>query len=295
MKLQQLRYFEAACRLNNISRAAEELHVSQPSVSAAIRELEDEFGLSLISRHYQGFTITDEGKILLEMAIALLDHADRVSDKMCMLGKQRRPVRLGIPPMSANLLLSSIYKKLKEQLPDILLATKEVGGITLIHDLRECTLDVSFLTHIDPLPSFLDSISLSSLEAVWCARPDHPLAKYSRISVDQLEDEPLVFFQDDSFFQAAINRQFAQASVSPRILHKSNQLSSIFTIIYDGMATGFLLRPIVRDEYSLIVRPLDPPLIIKLDLVWNVYADMFRDKRRFITFCKQNLIHEIEQ
>ena len=63
MKLQQLRYFVTACRLCSISRAAETLHISQPSVSMAIRELEREFGVSLIARRYQGFALTEEGII----------------------------------------------------------------------------------------------------------------------------------------------------------------------------------------------------------------------------------------
>lgn len=99
MKLQQLRYFCAACRMRSLSRAAESLHVSQPSVSMAIRELEREFGVSLIARRYQGFALTEEGTALWEMAQSLLRHADHMSSQMQALGQRRRPVRLGVPPM----------------------------------------------------------------------------------------------------------------------------------------------------------------------------------------------------
>ena len=99
MKLQQLRYFYAACTHKSISRAAEILHVSQPSVSMAIRDLEREFGAPLISRCYKGFVLTEEGIALEEMAESLLRHADQVNEEMLSFGQRQKPVRLGVPPM----------------------------------------------------------------------------------------------------------------------------------------------------------------------------------------------------
>ena len=61
MKLSQLRYFQAACHLGSITAAAQLLHISQPSISAAIKELETEFGVSLLNRKYRGFSLTHEG------------------------------------------------------------------------------------------------------------------------------------------------------------------------------------------------------------------------------------------
>ena len=127
MKLQQLRYFEAACRLGSVSRAAEALRVSQPAVSMAIRELEREFGVALTVKRYQGFDLTVDGKILLEMSGSLLRHADHVSEQMCLRGRRRRPVRLGMPPMIGTVLLPVLYRALNFLEPDILLSTEELG------------------------------------------------------------------------------------------------------------------------------------------------------------------------
>ena len=66
MKLSQLRYFQAACRCGGVTAAAELLHLSQPSVTAAIKELESEFGLALLDRKHRGFSLTKEGQLLLE-------------------------------------------------------------------------------------------------------------------------------------------------------------------------------------------------------------------------------------
>ena len=86
MKLHQLQYFCAACRNGNITRAAAELHVSQPSISMAIRELENEFGILLLQRNNKGFEITREGTYFYERATVLLEQADELNQMMCDMG-----------------------------------------------------------------------------------------------------------------------------------------------------------------------------------------------------------------
>ena len=66
MNLTKLRYFHSACQYLNISRAAEALHLSQPSVSGAIKDLEEEYGVQLIRRQKTGFSLTPDGEELLK-------------------------------------------------------------------------------------------------------------------------------------------------------------------------------------------------------------------------------------
>ena len=101
MTLQQLQYFVAACRHGNISYAAREFDVSQPSVSIAIRNLEREFGVSLIQRQSHGFSLTEAGNDFLSLAASLLEHTDQISRIMRERGKGRHLIRLGMPPMAA--------------------------------------------------------------------------------------------------------------------------------------------------------------------------------------------------
>ena len=94
MTLQQLTYFQAACRYKNISRAAEELHISQPSVSSAIKNLEEEFGVRLIVRGRVGFTLTEAGEEFFALAEGMLEHADRLQSIMIDKGRKDKKIRL---------------------------------------------------------------------------------------------------------------------------------------------------------------------------------------------------------
>jgi len=289
MTLQQLRYFDAACRLKSISRAAASFNVSQPSVSMAIRELEREFGVPLISKRYQGFELTEEGVALQEMTESFLRHAAHISEHMLSFS-QRRTVRLGIPPMIGTVLLPVLYKQLDLRYPNLIISTEEFGTKTLINDLQENSLDLAFLTHQAPLPASLDSIPITNMEIVWCALHDHPLSNQSEVSVEQLENEPLVFFRSNFSLWDTIILQFEEAGITPRVFHSTEQLSMIQSLLRSGIATGFLLRPIAETMPEVKAIPLKPQVNIQVSLAWKRSKTPFRDMERLITLCKQGII-----
>lgn len=286
MKLQQLRYFCAACRMRSLSRAAESLHVSQPSVSMAIRELEREFGVSLIARRYQGFALTEEGTALWEMAESLLRHADHVQAQMQALGQRRRPVRLGVPPMIGTVLLPRLYREMDRRCPELLLETEELGTKTLLRDLRENVLDLAFVSHHESLEPDFDALPITTLEIVWCARRSHRLAGQASIAPAQLEGEPLVLFQTGFSLRELVTDAFEKAGVVPRVLHTSEQLSTVESLIRSGTASGFLLRPLACGDASLAAISLSPPVCVQVSLVWRRSRKPFRDMARLMDLCR---------
>ena len=113
MKLYQLRYFSAVCSCGHVTKAAEELHVSQPSVSNAIKELEDEFGVNLFHRINNRLTPTQEGLTFLDRAVKILELADDTQSLMTEMGSRKRQVKVGVPPMIGTFLLPKLFKDFK--------------------------------------------------------------------------------------------------------------------------------------------------------------------------------------
>ena len=126
MKLTQLQYFCEVYRQRNVSRAAEKLNISQPSISAAIKELEGEFGIALFSREGRGIRSTPEGDFFYEHAQSLLTHADSFRMKMLDLS-QREELRFGVPPMIGSLVLPALYGKYQAEQCNCLLRIVEGG------------------------------------------------------------------------------------------------------------------------------------------------------------------------
>ena len=99
MKLNQLEYFCAVCRYHSITRAAEELYVTQPTISVAIRELENELKLRLFHHEKNRISLTKEGEAFYRRAEALLKETRAVVTEFSSLGEQEMPIRIGIPPL----------------------------------------------------------------------------------------------------------------------------------------------------------------------------------------------------
>ncbi len=108
MTLIQLKYFQTICKYNNITRASAELHVSQPSLSNAVKELEREFGVSLFTRRSRGLELTPEGRYFLDEADKLLEQAEQLTTNMKHMSTTDRTLTLGLPAMSGSLVFTDL-------------------------------------------------------------------------------------------------------------------------------------------------------------------------------------------
>lgn len=284
MNLMKLRYFRTACQYQNITRAAEALHLSQPSISGAIKELEAEYGLQLISRQKTGFTLTPDGEALLKLAEGLLEHADRVHEIMSDRGRKRRQIRLGMPPMAGCLLFPMIYSEFLPAHPDILLTTREAGRKELMRHLDDGVLDLAFLPNAERLPPDYEVLPVLLMETACCLSSRHPLAGRASIRPADLKDEPLVMFTEEFFQNELISRLFEESGVTPHIMHKSSQLSTVEQLIRDGIAAGFLFRELTESQTGLISVSLDPPIHTGISLVWRRDRYLHSDMKRLIEY-----------
>ena len=201
MTLQQLHYFVTACRYGNITRAAEYFNVSQPSVSSAIKNLENEFEVCLLRRNQVGFTLTEEGEEFKKLAESLLEHAESVSQVMHAFSKKRQLLRLGMPPMAGAVLFPSIYSDFCKNHPDVDISTQEVGRDALLKALDDNSLDMAFVPHTDGFPSNYTAIPVKEFEMVCCLHKFHRLSDKEIIYPSDLAEEPIVIFSK-GFFQA---------------------------------------------------------------------------------------------
>lgn len=270
MTLTQLRYFQAACELGNITLAARQLHISQPSVSLAIKSLEDEFGLSLLERSGRSFALTAEGAAFLEQAGGLLLHADEFQRSMRDMSAAHRTVRLGIPPMIGTLLLPHIYAAERASGKELQLTVAETGGNELLEQLRDHRIDMAFLPHAQPIDGRFRSLPVLNLETVCCIPAQHRLAQCASVSAADLAGEPLaLLFRDGSFHNETILQRFRWEGITPNILIQSAQFSTVQKLVAQGYAAGFFFRPIAESMPGMAVVSLSPPLTVKVSLVWN--------------------------
>ena len=234
MKLTQLEYFCVAARYHNITRTSKELFVTQPSVSNAIKALEEEFGVNLFYRNNNKLTLTPEGEKFYQNAEELLAHADAVRSELHELRKQITPVRIGIPPMLGTIYLPDMYLSLKEEFPDVDFRLYEYGSIKACELVLEEKLDLAIVN-----------------------------AEQSAI------DEPLVLFNTDSVQVMTLTRQFKAAGVNPHIVLNTSQITTLINMVKTNHIGCFLYKSMVDMYPELVGIPVFPAIEQRIGVIWR--------------------------
>lgn len=286
MTLDQLRYFQAVCKYDGVSRAAEVLNISQPSVSNAIANLEKEFGVELFTRQRKRLLLTEEGRVMSELAEKLLLQTDDTIRTMRELGSNNRILRLGVPPMIGSLVLPILYGEHFKLYPQLKVRIVEDDSSGLKRLLAENQIDMAFLPHTHPFGGDLRAQPLTELQNVCCVHKAHHFATQKSIRLEELRDEPLVLFKNSFFQTERIMNKFSKLSIIPNVLLDTAQLSTVQNMIASGTAIGFMFAFLLKSSPELVGIPLDPPMTTQVSLVWKKSSHISGDMKNLIAFVK---------
>lgn len=269
MKLTQLQYFQTICKYNNITRASNELHISQPSLSNAIKELEEEFGITLFNRLSKGLTLTKEGEILLEETDKLLAQADHLIYRMNTVSKEKQIVKLGVPPMLASLIFPELLRSYRINFPNEKLQMIENGTLTNKAMVLDGTLDAAIISSDGPLPASFSYCNLFSLNIYFYASIDNPIAARSSIDIADAADIPLALLAEDSFLTSYLCQCYRSHNLTPNVIIHTNQIATIRRLVENNTAATFLFDNILDTEKSIVKLSVDNLPTIQIKLIWN--------------------------
>lgn len=292
MNLTQLRYFQAVCQRGSITSAVEELNISQPSVSAAMKALEDEFGVPLFERQRRGMAPTQEGKRLLLLADSLLEHARQVEETMADVSHQRRSLRIGVTPLVGSLIIPQLYTTFFQHNPDIRFHIREMAQDELLAQLMGDRQDVVILPHISPVEEGLKAITISDLRMSCYLPAGHPLAHRQALTASDLKDEPLVLFQSTSIQSQAIRSAFSRQGLVPNVLLYTEQLVTMEQFVAQKLAVAFLYSGFIYPSETVVEVPLEPPITTRVSVVYKKDAYRFEEMDDFLRFCRKHQFHK---
>ncbi len=287
MKLMQLRYFQGVCKYGNVTKAAQELHISQPTITSSIQELEAEFGVNLFCRSGKRLQLTKEGEFFLKQATLLLEDADSLEMIMKDLGGKNNPIHIGIPPMIGAFLFPDMFSKLKATYPDINLEIQEYGSLQATLQVQNEMLDLAIVILDDLLEKNLNSFSMVDTQLLCCVSKGHPLASKSSISLEDLKDEPMVLMKSDSMQNSIISKEFEKAGIKPNVILYSSQIYTIKEFIKKNNAVAFLFETIANKSPDIVGIPLNPAMPQRIGLIWKKGNHMFNNISRFVSFVRK--------
>jgi DNA-binding transcriptional LysR family regulator len=218
-ELRLIRYFVAVAELGNITRAAQRLHISQPSLSAAVKQLEAQLGTPLLARHGRRVEVTPAGQTLLQRGRELLEHADAVVQEIREQGSvPSGRLRLGLSPTARYGVAPRLLAAIAEHAPAVMAYTSEDTTGALLRDVADGRLDAAVTFCAPAPPPGVELGALSDEPAVVHLPADHPLAQRSALGVQDLAAETVLVAasRDSSGFTERVLAAFREHGIEPR-------------------------------------------------------------------------------
>lgn len=294
MELRQLVYFATVARLRNFTQAAEELYVSQPGISSAVRKLEAELGVTLLDRSGGKVRLTQAGECFRDHVQGILAAVDDATAEMHAIGTaQREPVHVGLPPMLGAHVLIPLLSCFRSSDSAVDLHVHELGSREIVRALRERKLDVGLV-----IPAAADTAVEGCLEELTFSAtqeftvmvgmaPDHPLTELSVVSVQDLEDEPLVLVPPEAQIRNIVLDAFTAAGVTPAVVHTSTQIESVRRLVHAGVGVSFFPATIRDVLGDLAYRPLAPTATIACAVVHRTSRPVTRGFDAVVRFLTE--------
>lgn len=287
MKLLQLKYFQTVCRYESITKAAEKLFVSQPTISFCIKELEDEFGVKLFHRKHNRLQLTVEGQFFYEKVQYILQSVDSLERQMQEMCANRNHIKIAVPAMISTFLFPQMFDAFTKQYPGVQLEMLETGSLQTRKLVDSNSVDLGITILDSAVNDDYNILPLVTTELVFCVNKNHPLAGANAVSFKQLADERIILFKADSYQNVVIKSAFAEEGVEPNILLYSSQLYTIKQFLSYGKTGAFLYRQVAEMDSDLVCIPLEEPILQKIVLIWKKSGSLFSDAENFILFAKQ--------
>lgn len=267
MNLEQLRGFVEISRQGHFTRAAEQLHLAQPSLSRQIATLEKELGSELFHRARGHIALTPAGEALLPRALRMLAESEAIRSEMGEItGLQRGRVRLGATPTLCISLVSDAIDSFHTQHPAVELQIIEGGSRMLIEELAVGALDIALITASDtPAPGVaLTRAPLLSEELVVVSAASRPpVTMDSTLSLERLAELPLLFFPESYDLRATVDAAFRASDLSPTPVIEGAEMDAVLRFVERGLGVAVVPAMVLLDRPSLRSVRLAHPLMTR--------------------------------
>ena len=250
LTLRQLKVFESVARHLNYTRAAEELHLTQPAVSMQVKQLEDQLGVALFEQLGKRIHLTDAGREVLGYARSItqqLDELEGVLNRMKGLGGGR--LRISVAT-TANYFIPTLLGTFSRRFPDVTISLDVTNRETLLRQLTENTVDLVVMGQ-PPVEADVEADAFMDNPLVVVAPPGHPLAKEKRIPLSRLQEETFLVRESGSGTRIAMERFFSERGMKLKTGMEVGSNEAIKQSVQAGLGLGLLSRATLEQELAL--------------------------------------------
>lgn len=263
MEFRQLQYVIQIAKDHNFSRAAEKLHIAQPSLSQQLSKLEQELGLLLFRRTTNSVELTQAGQVFVERAQQIIDTIEQLKQEMDDMAQMRRGrLVVGTLPITGAHILPLVLPVFGEKYPQIEVVLVEETTAKLEQLTASGGTDISLLS----LPLIDASLSWTPYmeeEICLAVPPAHPLAQRNKAAVPiaELSDEPFIGLKRGQGFRQITVGYCLEAGFNPQVVFESSNIETVQSLVAGGMGIAFVPKMLTRaagSDFTPVYLPLLP-------------------------------------
>lgn len=255
MELRQLQYAIQIAAEKNFSRAAEKLHIAQPSLSQQLSKMEKELGVLLFQRSTNSVELTYAGSQFVEKAQRILDMVEQLRKEMEDISQMRKgKLVVGSLPITGSHILPLVLPVFQSRYPEIEIVLTEDTSAHLEELTAQGKTDLSMLS-LPLLDSSLSCEVLLEEEVCLAVPPSHPLSGTSSatVALASLAEEPFIVLKRGQGFRQIAVDLCAKAGFTPNIVFESSNIETVQSLVAAGMGVAFVPEMITRSQRSRFI------------------------------------------
>lgn len=287
MTLKQLEYFKEICKYNNFTKAAGELFISQPTLTLAIHQLEEELGLRLFVRRSRRVALTVEGELFLERVTSILLDLEKLMEQMHYLADKKNLVRMGVPLMISVPMYPILFKNFQAEFPEIRIEISESGALGIIKNIIDETIDIAITSLDHEYSPFLVERKLFDSRVCFCVSKDHPLSGRESIRFEETLDEKVVVFNGGFYINKLVQKHYDRLNGKPNSLLSTSQLYTIKSLITNNIASAFLLEDCILPSDNIAAVPLEEDIVSEIGIITKKGARSYPGTEQIVRFFEE--------
>lgn len=273
MDVRHLEYFIEVARHKSFTKAAQVLHITQPSISKMVKILEEELGVTLFYRSAKQIELTDAGYAVFNQAQQILVSFQNLTSELAdVIHIQKGRIRIGLPPIASSSLFPRIIGEFNKAYPQIRLQIMEVGSKKIERGVEDGTLDVGVVCTAPSKKDAFDMVSFVKDPLMLIVHPDHPFASREAVEFSELAQEHFVLYNEDFSLHDRILERCIQCGFQPKIICESSQRDFMTEMVAANMGIALLPQNICNGLNPAKIRtvPLTKPsLYLNLTGIWK--------------------------
>ncbi|MDD6194618.1 MAG: LysR family transcriptional regulator [Lachnospiraceae bacterium] len=289
MTLNQLYYFKTVAQYENYHQAAEQLFISQPSLSRSMASLEEELGVRLFEKSGRGIVLTKAGHLFLEYANRITEECEIAIHKMQEMGKDGGRIDIGyVFPLANTYMPHHIRCFLNEkENKNVTFGIVQGNTAQIVEKVKTGQADVGFCGFTPEEPE-LEFYPVLSQEIVVIVPKNHPLALQETVSIMDVVEYPMVGYERKSWFGEYTSNLYRRLEVRPNILFECPDENSIQALVREDFGVAVVAKVDTLDEDAVKILHIDDAALSnQIFMVWRKDHYQLPSTARFVEYMKK--------